>query len=151
MTCANNCKGVNPNAVVIGGTAILAAAAVTPLQVLSYTGLVAVTYNLKVRLSTGALCQVLQVGMGVATAGLGAAAIGQMVGGAACPATRPCNVRVALLDLQVNLSDCRCRVGETPLAECAADRSDKAMANRGVHGGVLVEHLCGQQQWALHT
>ena len=95
MTCANNCKGVNPNAVVIGGTAILAAAAVTPLQVLSYTGLVAVTYNLKVRLSTGALFQVLQVGMGVATAGLGAAAIGQMVGGGACPATRPCNVRVA--------------------------------------------------------
>ena len=37
MTCANNCKGVNPNAVVIGGTAILAAAAVTPLQVLSYS------------------------------------------------------------------------------------------------------------------
>ena len=34
--------------------------------------------------------------MGVATAGLGAAAIGQMVGGGACPATRPCNVRVAL-------------------------------------------------------
>ena len=35
--------------------------------------------------------------MGVATAGLGAAAIGQMVGGGACPATRPCNVRVAVL------------------------------------------------------
>ena len=102
-------------------------------------------------MSTGALFQVLQVGMGVATAGLGAAAIGQMVGGAACPATRPCNVRVALLDLQVNLSDCRCRVGETPLAECAADRSDKAMANQGVHRGVLVDHLCVPQQWALHT
>ena len=37
MTCANNCKGVNPNAVDIGGTAVLAAAAVTPLQVLSYS------------------------------------------------------------------------------------------------------------------
>ena len=34
MTCANNCRGVNPNAVVIGGTAALAAAAVTPLQVI---------------------------------------------------------------------------------------------------------------------
>ena len=42
------------------------------------------------------------MGMGVATAGLGAAAIGQMVGGAACPATRPCNVRAAVLDLQLN-------------------------------------------------
>ena len=90
------------------------------------------------------------MGMGVATAGLGAAAIGQMVGGGACPATRPCNVRVALLDLQVNLSDCRCCVRETHLGECAADRSDKAMANRGVRRGVLVDHLCVQQR-ALHT
>ena len=87
--------------------------------------------------------------MGVATAGLGAAAIGQMVGGDACPATRPCNVRVALLDLQVNLSDCRCCVRETHLGECAADRSDKAMADQGVRRGVLVDHLCVQQQWAL--
>ena len=87
--------------------------------------------------------------MGVATAGLGAAAIGQMVGGASCPATRPCNVRVALLGLQLNLSNCRCRVGETHLGECAADRSDKVMANRGVRRGVLVDHLCVQQQWAL--
>ena len=39
MTCANNCKGVNPNAVIIGGTAVLAAAAVTPLQVLTPLGL----------------------------------------------------------------------------------------------------------------
>ena len=39
MTCANNCRGVNPNAVVIGGTAVLAAAAVTPLQVLDQESL----------------------------------------------------------------------------------------------------------------
>ena len=28
MTCANNCKGVDPNSVIIGGTALLAAASV---------------------------------------------------------------------------------------------------------------------------
>ena len=28
MTCANNCKGVDPNSVIIGGTALLAVASV---------------------------------------------------------------------------------------------------------------------------
>ena len=69
MTCANNCRGVNPNAVIIGGTAVLAAAAVTPLQVLTPLGL-------------GAL----------AAAGGGAAVVGQMMNGRSCPATRPCRV-----------------------------------------------------------
>ena len=66
MTCANNCRGVNPNAVIIGGTAVLAAAAVTPLQVLTPLGL-------------GAL-------------GGGAAVVGQMMNRRSCPATRPCRV-----------------------------------------------------------
>ena len=29
MTCANNCRGVDPNSVIIGGGAVLAAAAVS--------------------------------------------------------------------------------------------------------------------------
>ena len=28
MTCANNCRGVNPNSVIVGGTAVLAASSV---------------------------------------------------------------------------------------------------------------------------
>ena len=28
MICANNCKGVDPNAVIVGGTAVLAATAI---------------------------------------------------------------------------------------------------------------------------
>ena len=64
MTCANNCRGVNPNAVIIGGTAVLVAAAVTPLQVLAPLGL-------------GALA---------------AAGVGQMMNRRSCPATRPCRV-----------------------------------------------------------
>ena len=66
MTCANNCKGVNPNAVIIGGTAVLAAAAVTPLQVLTPLAL--------------------------AAAGGGAAVVGQMMNRRSCPTTRPCRV-----------------------------------------------------------
>ena len=63
MTCANNCKGVNPNAVIIGGTAVLAASTVT-------------------------LQQVLAIGVGVAAAG---GAVGQMMN-RSCPRTRPCQV-----------------------------------------------------------
>ena len=63
MTCANNCKGVNPNAVIIGGTAVLAASTVT-------------------------LQQVLAVSVGVAAAG---GAVGQMMN-RSCPRTRPCQV-----------------------------------------------------------
>ena len=66
MTCANNCKGVNPNAVIIGGSAVLAASTVT-------------------------LQQVLTISVGVAAAGGGAAAVGQMMN-RGCPRTRPCNV-----------------------------------------------------------
>ena len=67
MTCANNCKGVNPNAVVIGGTAVFAASAVS-------------------------LQQVVAIGVGaVAAAGGGAAVLAQMMN-PGCPATRPCQV-----------------------------------------------------------
>ena len=34
LTCANNCRGVDPNAVVIGGGALLAATALGSLQLL---------------------------------------------------------------------------------------------------------------------
>ena len=68
MTCANNCKGVNPNAVIIGGTAVLSAAALTPLQVLT-------------------------IGVEAAVAaGGGAVALSQIMSSSSCPATRPCNV-----------------------------------------------------------
>ena len=67
MTCANNCKGVNPNAVVVGGTAVLAA-------------------------STVSLQQVLALGVGAAAAaGGGADVVGQMMN-QGCPGTRPCQV-----------------------------------------------------------
>ena len=64
MTCANNCKGVNPNSVIIGGGAVLAAATVG---------------------GVGYLAPAL---------GLGAAAAGGVAVMAAqqCPNRRPCNV-----------------------------------------------------------
>ena len=41
VTCANNCRGVDPNAIVIGGTAVLAATATVPvgLQFIATLGL----------------------------------------------------------------------------------------------------------------
>ena len=68
MTCANNCRGVNPNAVVIGGTAVLAAAVASQQVLLA------------------------PLGLGViAAAGGGAAVVGQMMN-RGCPARRPCLV-----------------------------------------------------------
>ena len=32
MTCANNCRGVNPNSVIVGGTAVLAASSIGKLE-----------------------------------------------------------------------------------------------------------------------
>ena len=69
--CANDCPGVDPEAIIVGGGLLAAATAGAGLGALPAVA--------------GA------VGFGT----LGLAAIGQMVGGAACPATRPCNVRVA--------------------------------------------------------
>ena len=72
MTCANNCRGVNPNAVIIGGTAVLAVAAVSPLQMLTVLGL-----------GVG--------GLGAAAGG-GTVAFNQMMDNFGCPTTRPCRV-----------------------------------------------------------
>merc|ERR1719350_1423344 len=69
MTCANNCRGVNPNAVVIGGTAVLAAAVASQQVLLAPLGLGA-----------------------IAAAGGGAAVVGQMMN-RGCPARRPCLAR----------------------------------------------------------
>ena len=66
MTCANNCRGVNPNSVIFGGGAVLAAATVGGLGFLA-------------------------PGLGV-----GAAAVGGTVALMAsrqCPNSRPCRVR----------------------------------------------------------
>ena len=67
MTCANNCRGVNPNAVIIGGTAMLAVATVSSLQVL------------------------MPLGLGAAAFGGGAVVLGQMIN-RGCSARRPCLV-----------------------------------------------------------
>ena len=67
MTCANNCRGVNPNAVIIGGTAVLAVAAVSPLSTL------------------------VPLGLGAATVGGGAVVLGQVMN-RRCPARTPCLV-----------------------------------------------------------
>ena len=70
MTCANNCRGVNPNSVIFGGGAVLAAATVGGLGFLA-------------------------PGLGV-----GAAAIGGTVALMAsrqCPNSRPCRVRIDIM------------------------------------------------------
>ena len=67
MTCANNCRGVNPNSVIIGGGAVLAAATVGGLGYLAPVGVV-----------------------GAAAAGGTAALMASM----RCPRTRPCRVRI---------------------------------------------------------
>ena len=66
MTCANNCRGVDPNSVIIGGGAVLAASAVGGL---SFFGL-----------AQSAL------GLGAVAAAAGGMALTQ------CPASRPCRV-----------------------------------------------------------
>ena len=84
MTCANNCRGVNPNAVIIGGTAVLAVAAVSPLQMLTVLGL-----------GVG--------GLGAAAGG-GTVAFNQMMDNFGCPTTRPCRV-ISYLSLFGRISD----------------------------------------------
>ena len=73
MTCANNCKGVDPNGVVIGGTALLAAATLTGQQMLVVSAGVAALS-----------------GQSVVAAGI-ANGISQMFN-RGCPRTRPCQV-----------------------------------------------------------
>ena len=111
MTCANNCKGVNPNAVIIGGTAVLAASTVT-------------------------LQQVLAIGTGVGLAGgLGGAVVGQMMT-RVCTGTRPCQVGCYLYvtTLSGPFLLPRDGVGGTPVAEFAADPLGQPTADPSVQG-----------------
>ena len=73
MTCANNCRGVNPNSVIIGGGAVLAAATAGGLGYLAPVGAV------------GAV--------GAAAAGGTAALMASMQ----CPRSRPCRVRIDVM------------------------------------------------------
>ena len=68
MTCANNCRGVDPNSVIIGGGAVLAASAVGGL---GFSG----------------LAPFLGLGTVAAVGAVGALTSNQ------CPATRPCRVK----------------------------------------------------------
>merc|ERR1719264_2080243 len=69
MTCANNCRGVDPNSVIIGGTALAAVASVG--------GLSALTPGI--------------LGVGAAGTLGGAAVVNQIMN--QCPPSRPCRVR----------------------------------------------------------
>ena len=111
MTCANNCKGVNPNAVIIGGSAVLAASTVTLQQVLTISA------------------------VGVAAAGGGAAAVGQMMN-RGCPRTRPCNVGFYFSSLHFLIFFLRGPVEGTPVAEFAADSLGQPEAGLSVQGDV---------------
>ena len=69
MTCANNCRGVDPNSVIIGGGAVLAASAVGGLAGIS------------------GLAPVLGLGAAAAAGGVALSMDG-------CPASRPCRVNI---------------------------------------------------------
>ena len=70
MTCANNCRGVNPNSVIFGGGAVLAAATVGGLGFLA-------------------------PGLGVGAAAIGGASA--LMAPSQCPRTRPCRVRIDII------------------------------------------------------
>ena len=72
MTCANNCRGVDPNSVIIGGGAVLAASAVGGL---SFFGLAPA------------------LGLGAVAAAAGGMALTQ------CPASRPCRVLFTIFNI----------------------------------------------------
>ena len=76
-TCANNCKGVNPNSIIIGGFAPIAVAGLAGQALLLQPALLGAA-----GLGVGA------VGVGA----LGAMGVGPSVTGQ-CPRTRPCRVR----------------------------------------------------------
>ena len=82
-TCSNNCRGVDPNAIIIGGSAVLAAAGGGGLSILQAAGLGGIR--------------------------LGAVAVGgasMLVNNAGCPNTRPCRVRHCF-HLLKNYVDCQ--------------------------------------------
>ena len=68
-TCSNNCRGVDPNAIIIGGSAVLAAATAGGLTILQAAGLGAI---------------------GAGAIGAGAASV--LLNTNQCPHTRPCRV-----------------------------------------------------------
>ena len=80
MTCANNCRGVDPNSVIIGGGAVLAATAVGGLSFSSV------------------LAPVLGIGAVAAAGGGLALTRGQ------CPARRPCRVGLHIFALISKIS-----------------------------------------------
>ena len=93
MTCANNCRGVNPNSVIVGGTAVLAASSVgKPAR--SFTN--ESTYQIcKLRDIILDVCTSGGIGifgpaLGVGAAGGAVAVISQMM--SSCPRNRPCRV-----------------------------------------------------------
>ena len=104
MTCANNCKGVDPNGVVIGGTALLAAATLTGQQMLVVSAGVAALSGTPV------------VANGMANV------ISQMFN-RGCPRTRPCKVGcyLSVSTLSDPLLLPRDGVEGTPVAESAAN------------------------------
>ena len=69
MTCANNCRGVNPNAVIVGGVGVLAAAVASQQVLLQAAGLGAI---------------------GLGAIGVGGASALMNIN--RCPNTRPCRV-----------------------------------------------------------
>ena len=124
MTCANNCKGVNPNAVIIGGTAVLAASTVTLQQVIA---------------------------IGTVAGGIGGVAVGQMMN-RGCSGTRPCQVGCCLYVSKLSGPFLLHRdgVGGTPVAEFAADPSGQPTADPSVRGDCDVKKREGVYECASH-
>ena len=108
MTCANNCKGVDPNSVIIGGTALLAVASVgkkdyctvqigIPFLLMSASSKIFLLQTVFTRVFhvctfLGGLGGITPgiIGVGAAATLGGAAVVNQMMD--RCPATRPCPV-----------------------------------------------------------
>ena len=97
MTCANNCRGVDPNSVIIGGTALAAVASAgrkKHCKVLRFFFLPSTVSKWVF------LMPIFQGGLGALTPGIlgvgaagtlgGAAVVNQMMD--SCPASRPCQV-----------------------------------------------------------
>ena len=72
LTCANNCRGVDPNSVIIGGGAVLAASA----------------------LGGQAVAGLLGIGAVAAGGAVGAAGVVAANNGNQCPVRRPCRVSI---------------------------------------------------------
>ena len=72
LTCANNCRGVDPNSVIIGGGAVLAASA----------------------LGGQAVAGLLGIGAVAAGGAVGAVGVVAVNNGNQCPASRPCRVSI---------------------------------------------------------